>query len=70
MSNKYPSCGFEKEYADKPLCFNCYHRGTTGALKMMVLDIFDKASERLTTDELRKNSMDCQIWKKNYQRYT
>lgn len=47
-----PSCGFPKEYPNKPLCTYCYYRGNNGTMKMIILNVMKEADKRFTTDEL------------------
>ncbi|TQD23398.1 hypothetical protein [Methanolobus vulcani] len=53
MENKCPSCGFDKESPQHPLCKYCYYRGTVGASKfLLLLTMRDNGNKYLTADEL------------------
>lgn len=55
--NRCPSCGFEKEFPDKPLCKYCYTRGAIGTMKMVIMTIFqekDKLSAKDVVTEFNK----------------
>ncbi len=48
-----PSCGFSKEYPDKPLCKYCWYRGTVGAAKLVLFQTMrDSGNKFRTMDEL------------------
>jgi hypothetical protein len=53
MENICPSCGFDKEYPEHPVCKYCYHRGTIGASKYLLFQTMrDNGNKYLTVDEL------------------
>jgi len=53
MENECPSCGFDKEYPEHPLCKYCYQRGTIGASKFLLFQTMrDNGNKYLTVDEL------------------
>jgi hypothetical protein len=53
MENKCPSCGFDKEYPEHPLCKYCYYRGTVGASKFLLFQTMrDNGNKYLTVGEL------------------
>lgn len=53
MQNKCPSCGFDKEYPEHPLCKYCYYRGTTGAAKLLLFQTMrGHGNKYMTVDKL------------------
>ena len=53
MENECPSCGFDKEYPEHPICRYCYYRGTTGASKFLLFQTMrDNGNKYLTVGEL------------------
>lgn len=54
VDNLCPSCGFPKDYPDKPLCMYCYWRSKLGTKKLVVLDILNNANTHLSVDEIIK----------------
>lgn len=51
-NNLCPACGFPKEYPAKPVCFYCFYRGTVGAYKMVLLNIFNNIGSHIANDKL------------------
>ncbi|MDK2827064.1 MAG: hypothetical protein PWQ63_1844 [Methanolobus sp.] len=53
MKNKCPSCGYDKEYPEQPLCKYCFYRGTVGAAKLLLFQTMrDHGNKYMTVDEL------------------
>ncbi len=47
------SCSHEKEYKDKTLCKYCYFRGNESTMKMIILDILNSSSVRLSKFDIQ-----------------
>lgn len=62
-----PSCGFPKQdstgkdMSTASVCFYCYFRGTTGAVKMFLLMCMKESGVRLTTNEVMNMLNDHEI---------
>ena len=52
--NKCPSCGFEIELENKPLCRYCYMRNTLGTMKMEIMKIFEGGDKLSAKDVMEK----------------